>query len=392
MTLAPIACAALSLAAAFYFSRFLPTTITNATDSAAAQDCNQDVLNLIFALCPPPTLAAAGRVCKAWREPAQKALFATISPKWHPEDIEPRWPQLSRSLGESAELRSYVRYARILFTRSAELDHFQWLSLLPSQGLNTLVVYGNQDARTFPALRHLLLSCAAIKFVQSLVLSSPIIMDTAQLEFYLSSSSLEHLGIIFLEVFSTTPMTPKRSPRAIQRLSLQSSDLVDDIPNLIQACSKTLRRLDLNFVNLKPSNRQRLTAILAGVPQLEHLFLAWSEYRPIPLLDNINQYLPSLRHLRAGACLYTPHFFSNIPPALKTLHLEYRSTRTSTKLFPVEAAIRGLSTHPALERFTLQPHPGSPFVEFPELAAACSSRGVHFLVLSTYFRESQLYE
>ncbi|KAJ7040653.1 hypothetical protein C8F04DRAFT_1309212 [Mycena alexandri] len=389
MTWASVAYAGLLLAAACYF---LPATITNVKRSAAAQDCNEDILDLIFALCPPPILAAAGRACKAWRQPAQRALFATISPKWHPGDIEPRWPQLSRSLDESAQLRSYVRYVRILFTRSAELDHFQWLSFLPSQGLNTLVVYGNQDSRTFPALRRLVLSCAAIKSVRSLVLSSPIIGDTAQLEFYLSSCSLEHLGVIFLEAFSTTPMAPKCSTRPIRRLSLQSSDLVDDIPNLIQACSKTLRRLDLNFVNLKPPNRERLTAILAGVPQLEHLFLAWSEYRPIALLDNICRYLPNLRHLRAGACLYTLDLFSNIPPTLKTLHLEYRSTRTSTELFPVEAAIRGLSSHPALERLTLQPHPGSPFVEFPELATACLSRGVHLLVLPTYFRESQLYE
>ncbi|KAJ7176738.1 hypothetical protein C8R46DRAFT_1245672 [Mycena filopes] len=390
MALVFIAYAALFTAILWYFTR---RSLTTTLPIAAAQDCNEDVLNLIFASCSLPTLAAAGRVCRAWKYPAQRALFASITPKWEPEDIEPRWPQLARSLNHSARLRSYVRYVRVLFTRSADLDHFVWLATLPARGLNTLVVYGNQDARTLQALERLLLSSPAVESVRSLVLSSPIIGDTAQLELYLSSPSLEHLGVIFLDAFATTPLAPKPCG-TVRRLSLQSSDLVDDILSVVQACSKTLRRLDLNFTNLRPPSRERLMTMLAGLPQLEHLWLAWGEYRAIPFLDNLCSHLPHLQHLRAGACLYTPAFFSNIPSTLQTLHLGYRSTKAATvaEIIPVDAAVNGLRTRPGLKEFTLQPHAGSAPVEFPELATICSARGIHFSVLQACFRESQLHQ
>ncbi|KAF8872560.1 hypothetical protein CPB85DRAFT_1349696 [Mucidula mucida] len=85
---------------------------------SAAQDCNEDVLRLIFALCTDSTLAAAARVCRTWTAPAQRELFSRV-------------------------LRSYLRELRIsCWKRIGGVEPFRWLRLLPNEGLVLLDAYG----------------------------------------------------------------------------------------------------------------------------------------------------------------------------------------------------------------------------------------------------------
>jgi hypothetical protein len=168
----------------------------------------------------------------------------------------------------------------------------------------------------------------------------------------------------------------------LTRLSIAAQSLlIEDVPAMIWACRASLRRLDLHLKhNPDPTGYARLAAALQAVPHLEHIHLDWDGSStlhgdPTPVLDGLGLMLPNLRHLRAGAGLYTAAFFAHLPPALETLHLQYSHQKGvgAEAHFPAGAAIADLSTHPTLRSFTLSPAVGCPFMEFPALIAASKS-------------------
>ncbi|KAJ7907564.1 hypothetical protein B0H13DRAFT_1879503 [Mycena leptocephala] len=269
-----------------------------------------------------------------------------------------------------------------------DLENYSWLRLLHPQSITSLEVLAFPNESLHTALGKIVRTSPAVFALQRLIICAITLGDTAGLEKCLSNPALTHLGIIFLGGFARPPLSPRRFG-TLQRLSIKAWGVIEDVPIIIHACGASLRRFDLTLTHSPDSNGYaRLAAALHGAPQLEHIYFGWAESRPTSFLDGLA--LPRLRHLRAGACLYTAAFFSNLPPDLETLHLQYdRNDGKGTHFpngagdgpyFPVEAAVAGLSVHPALCSFTLSPDKSCPFIDFPGLVAA--SKSVELLVVS----------
>ncbi|KAJ6562076.1 hypothetical protein B0H19DRAFT_1259684 [Mycena capillaripes] len=316
-----------------------------------AQTCNEDVLGIIFEASDSSTLAAAGRVCRSWTVPAQRALFAVV----YMDD-------------------------GVVASTLGKLELLQWLPLLPQDGLVSAYVSARPDA--VEALGALVKTCDALRTARRLFVRWPadIIGGTDGMNLYLSSGRLGHLGLMFTGTEQGPPLQPQ-SCNTLPRLSIKSWSLVDDIPNIINACSSNLRRLDLHFMGLKDGDYPLLISALRAATRVVHLTLPWEELYPIPLLEDSVPYMPQLQHLRAGPCLYTGQFLSCIPATLETLHLEYGRRIGNTEPFPTDAAVFGLSTHPALTLFKLGPAHRSLELEFPGIREVCACRGITYIAL-----------
>ncbi|KAJ7938523.1 hypothetical protein B0H13DRAFT_2301552 [Mycena leptocephala] len=351
------------------------------TRFSAAQECNEDTLRLIFEHCSDSTLAAAGRVCRTWAIPAQQELLSVLPSKTTPTRTA-QWDALGKVLISSSRLRSYVRKVQVFPYAMEDLNHYRWVPLLSPTGLLSLELLAFPNDSLHAALGTTLLASPEFSVLQRLIISGLALRNSAVLNRCLSNPSLKHLGIIFPGVFPDSLLSLRPS-KTLSRLSIRTWDVPEDIGALIRACGATLRRFDLALTHRPyPCGYTRLGIALQDAPHLEHICLDWTEPRPTPLLDGLG--FPSLRHLRAGACLYTAAFFSNLPPVLETLHLEYDRTHgegarlpTDTGLdrayFPAEAAAAGLSAHPTLRLFTLSPNKSCPVMDFPALVAASKS-------------------
>ncbi|KAF8873814.1 hypothetical protein CPB85DRAFT_1461177 [Mucidula mucida] len=340
---------------------------------SAAQDCNEDVLRLIFTLCTDSTLAAAARVCRTWTAPAQRELFSVLPTERERRTADPRWSEIARSMEGSAVLRSYLRELRIsCWKRIGGVEPFRWLRLLPDEGLILLEATAARDLEA--ELSALVFSCPALRNLRSLISTPVVLGGTAGLDLCLSNPALGHLGL--------------KPCNTVRRLSILDSYFLDATQNVIRACAAGLQRLDLDVRMMKKYSD--LSGILCNLPKLTHLYLAWSEEPDtvVPFLDTVVELLPDLRHLRAGSCLYTAAFFANLPPALETLHLLYFpddiegtwpiETVITEASFPVDAAIAGFSAHTMLKEVTLGPHPSrsAPHRPCPSLHEACNSHGI----------------
>ncbi|KAJ6488742.1 hypothetical protein C8R45DRAFT_1097104 [Mycena sanguinolenta] len=346
---------------------------------SVAQDCNEDTLRLIFEHCSYSSLAAAGRVCRTWALPAQQELFSVLPLRLHGTV---RWDGLGKILLGSARLRSYVRKVQVFPCAMEDLEYYRWVPLCPPSGLLSLELLAFPNDALHAALGTMLLASPEFSVLQRLIISGLALNNSAVLQRCLATPSLKHLGIIFLPSFSDG-LISLRPSTTLARLSIRTWDVPADIGPLLRACGPNLRRLDLALTHQPdPCGYARLSAALQDTPHLEHIYLDWAEPYPIPFLDNLA--IPRLRHLRAGAGLYTSGFFANLPLMLETLHLEYDRTHgegarlpTDTcaeqVYFPTEAAVAGLSAHPTLRIFTLSPNKCCPAMEFPALVAASKS-------------------
>ncbi|KAF7368017.1 F-box domain-containing protein [Mycena sanguinolenta] len=349
--------------------------------ASAAQDCNEDTLRLIFEHCSSSTLAAAGRVCRAWTLPAQQELFSAL-PTRTPCDGTVQWEALSRVLLNSARLRSYIRKVQIFPCALDDLEYYRWIPLLPPNGVLSLELLAFPNKALHAALGTMLLASPEFAVLQRLIITGLVLNDSAVLQRCLEMPSLEHLGIIFVGSFPDS-LVSLRPSTTLTRLSIRTWDVPADIGALLRACGPRLRRFDLALTHSPdPCGYARLGAALRDGPPLEHIYFDWTEPLPMPFLDGLA--IPSLRHLRAGAGLYTAAFFSNLPPALETLHLEYDLTHDEgahlhtdvapgRAYFPTEAAAAGLSAHPTLRLFMLSPTKCCPAMDFSELATGSKS-------------------
>ncbi|KAF8885283.1 hypothetical protein CPB85DRAFT_1337275 [Mucidula mucida] len=123
---------------------------------SAAQDCNEDVLRLIFALCTDSTLAAAARVCRTWTAPAQRELFSVLPTERERRTADPRWSEIARSMEGSAVLRSYLRELRISFLSCPALRNLRSL-------ISTPVILGGTAASKYhflDATQNVIRACA----------------------------------------------------------------------------------------------------------------------------------------------------------------------------------------------------------------------------------------
>ncbi|KAF8209080.1 hypothetical protein K438DRAFT_1811678 [Mycena galopus ATCC 62051] len=353
---------------------------------SAAQACNEDALRLIFEQCLDSTLASAGRVCRAWAGPAQKELFAAIPPRSLPCGTM-NWEALGRVLISSPRLRSYVRKVQIFPYAVEDLARYEWIRLLPSSGLISLELLALPNDALHAALGNILLDSPEFSALQRLVISGFSLRDPAVLERCLLTPSLQHLGIMFLGPLIHRPGIVMHPSKTLSRLSIRTWVMSDDIVTLIHGSGVNLRRLDLALTHPPDSTAyMQLNVALRDAPHLEHVSFDWAEPCATPFLDGLAPILPNLRHLRAGAGLYTAAFFSSLPPGLETLHLQYDRTHgegsrggTDNQVyFPVEAAIVGLSTYTTIRLFTLSPEKSCPFIEFPALVAAAASGSFPF--------------
>ncbi|KAF7375838.1 hypothetical protein MSAN_00473800 [Mycena sanguinolenta] len=346
---------------------------------SAAQECNEDTLRLIFEHCSYSSLAAAGRVCRAWALPAQQELFSVLPLRLHGTV---QWDALGKILLGSARLRSYVRKVQVFPCAAEDLEYYRWVPLLLHSGLLSLELLAFPNDALHAALGTMFLASPEFSVLQRLIISGLALSNPAVLQRCLAMPSLQHLGIIFLPSFpdGLTSLTPSKT---LSRLSIRTWDVPLDISVLLRACGSTLRRLDLALTH-QPDlcGYARLRTALQGTPHLEHLYLDWTEAHPTPFLDGL--VLPNMCHLRAGAGLYTGAFFANLPPVLETLHLEYDRTHgagarlltdnaAEQVYFPTEAAATGLSAHPTLRLFTLSPNKYCPAMDFPALVTASKS-------------------
>ncbi|KAF8868287.1 hypothetical protein CPB85DRAFT_1448552 [Mucidula mucida] len=187
---------------------------------SAAQDCNEDVLRLIFALCTDSTLAAAARVCRTWTAPAQRELFSVLPTERERRTADPRWSEIARSMEGSAVLRSYLRELRIsCWKRIGGVEPFRWLRLLPDEGLILLEATAARDLEA--ELSALVLSCPALRNLRSMISTPVILGNTAGLDLCFSTPALEHLGLTIaeddLQVTSSYHIKPYNT---IHRLSI----------------------------------------------------------------------------------------------------------------------------------------------------------------------------
>ncbi|KAJ7154078.1 hypothetical protein C8R46DRAFT_1297664 [Mycena filopes] len=165
--------------------------------AAAAQDCNEDILRLIFEHCSDATLATAARVCVAWSVPAQMELFSSIPTERLPRHF-PRWDELTEVLEKNPRLRSYIRCLRIYTATSAALQHYRWVPLVPLGSIISMDVGTSPKREMYAALSGMIMPTCALRSLRRLIIDAPILGGTAGLDACLSNASLEHLGIIFL--------------------------------------------------------------------------------------------------------------------------------------------------------------------------------------------------
>ncbi|KAJ7895244.1 hypothetical protein B0H14DRAFT_2681742 [Mycena olivaceomarginata] len=325
----------------------LPWLFFRLKRASAAQTCNEDVLRLIFEHCSDSTLASAGRVCRSWVDPAQRELFSILPPK-RSQKRTMSWKPLGTVLLSNPRLRSYIRRLKISVMGMKELDNYDWVRLLPYHGITSLELSSWPNDQLHAALGNMFLTSPGLSNLQQLTIAGAILTDPAVSQKFLSNPSLSHLQLVFLG--GPAPSQPFSPAIAAQSL------LIEDAPAMIWACRASLRRLDLHLKhNPDPTGYARLAAALQAVPHLEHIHFDWDGSStlhgdPTPVLDGLGLMLPNLRHLRAGAGLYT-----------------------AARIFPAGAAIADLSTHPTLRSFTLSPAVGCPFMEFPVLIAASKS-------------------
>lgn len=281
---------------------------------------DEDVLFHIFEhQSDPHTLGTAALVSRAWRYPAQAALYQDLV--YSIIDNRRRDLLLARTMRMHPHLRRHVRRLRLvtLFTHSPTPALCDWIAHMPPNRLHEFHWTWHRG-HIIPAI----LSYPAVKTAPRIILDGSL-YDARMLQPLLELPQLRSLSIELTGCEPGSLYIPEI--KSLQHLDLNLKDQYGPVvEKVLAAVGSSLQSLRLACKLAVPEHDEPLiAAIQTHCRNLTRFdikaFPASATLVPIPFLDQFVQRYPELEHLRCTECTFSDDMFANLPSALKTLEI-----------------------------------------------------------------------
>lgn len=348
---------------------------------SAAQRCNDDVLDEIFAELECSALASAALVCRGWLFPARVRLYRDLflnnygAP--HSDklaDILPNQPLL-RSLIRRPVLR-YCRFGRPCTTL------FDWMALLPEHSFQSVTIRDIDSTKKmpFPTLATLL-DFPAVRTSPRLIVHCRTFITSERLDKVLGMPCLESLSFMISDRVATRLKEITVFPRNLKRLSIRADAFSPHLAQLLRRLPSPLERFDLQCEELKEFEMVFLCyALQQHSSTLRHLVLLGMHFSSVPAyLDGSIEPFSHLETLLLPFGLYSPDLFAHLPPTISSLSLCTPWGPESLEIGEIDELASALqqecSRLPLLKSMTMVRCQADPLEDGP-LVQVCSAHGI----------------
>lgn len=291
---------------------------------SAAQRCNEDVLDEIFAELQPGSLASAALVCRGWLFPARVRLYRELQADTM---FVHKRNELLRTLSTQPHILRLVRrpVLRWVYDPAPCAAFFDWVALLPEHSLQSVEIV-TIDSRPRDPLDTLdtLLGFPAIHSLTRIIIRC----DTGFLTPKRLNQVLEmpHLQSLSVRISHPTAvhLTDITAFPNLKRLSILADVYTPLIAKLLHGLPSPLERFDLGADDIEDTDIATLChSLQRHAPHLRNLSFLGEPFSKSHLcfMDDFVSSFSSLETLSCAHYLYSPLIFSRLPPTLVSLSL-----------------------------------------------------------------------
>lgn len=292
---------------------------------SAAQRCNDDVLDEIFAHLSLHALAMAAQVCQSWLPSARRRLYTSVRLDACSESPEP----LARTLSHNPDIRLLIRHLTlsIYFMTHRKPACLEWVRLLHENSLRSVefeFMYLLPEDKSLLSL----LDFPAIRTSPRLFIDCHLFLNPDRLVKVLSMPYLESLSMVIPNDMGTEPLPPGiTSYPKLQRLSIRTTKYTPLIAALLQALPSSLEKFDLVVVDFREGD---VASLLKGLDShstnLRHLAIAGvsTNRHTFPVRNFVDDFISRCSSLETLLCArntYSSQIFSRAPSTLVSLTL-----------------------------------------------------------------------